>query len=103
MVIAFIVMSLIVLFWSRAVSAQYKKDFLFENPDTKERIKIETGNKVAIRFKIPDVMITGIILLLSDSSMNLVVDQVQQLVSFRNIASMKVIAQAKERYVVRLT
>ena len=64
-----------------------KKDFLFENPVTKEQIKIETGNKVAIRFKLPNIRITGTILSLSDSALILGIRQepFRQFVPFRNI------------------
>jgi len=54
---------------TKAQKTTAKKDYLFENPVTKEQIKIETGNKVDIRFKIPDVQIRGTILALSDSSL----------------------------------
>ena len=70
---------------------------MFENPVTREKVKIETGNKVVIHFKIPDVRITGTIVHISDSSMILSVSQKQMFVSFRNIVSMKVIAQAKKK------
>jgi len=52
-----------------------RKDFLFGNPVTKAKIKIETGNKVAIRFTKPDATITGTILSLSDSSLILGIGQ----------------------------
>jgi hypothetical protein len=82
-----------------------RKDFLFVDPVTKEQIKIETGNEVAIRFKLPDVRITGTILSISDSSLILGVRQepFRQLVPFWNIATMTVIAEAKKRYIVRVT
>jgi hypothetical protein len=82
-----------------------RKEFLFENPVAKERIKIETGNKVVIRFKLPDVNVTGTILSLSDSSLLLGVrtEPYRQFVLFRNIATMTVIAEAKKIYIVRVT
>jgi len=36
-----------------------RKDYLFENPVTKEQIRIETGNKVTIGFKIQEVKLKG--------------------------------------------
>src|SRR6266850_100836 len=81
-----------------------RKDFLFENPVTKEQIRIEPGNKVSIRFKLPDVTTTGIVLSLSDSSLILDThkEPYRQIVPFWNIASMTLIIEAKKRYIVRV-
>jgi hypothetical protein len=100
----------IALFFCQGVMAQenpVKNDFLFENPVTKEKIKIETGNKVSIRFKIPNVKITGTILSFSDSSLTVGVrrEPFRQIVPFRNIANMTVIAivATKKRYIITVT
>src|SRR5258706_13656711 len=69
-----------------------RKDFVFVDPVTKEQIKIETGNKVAIRFKM-NLQTRGTVLALSDSSLVLGVrmEPYRQLIPFRNIASAVVI------------
>ena len=98
--------SIIFLFYQSAQSQENpaRKDFLFENPATKEQIKIEIGSKVAIRFKMPNVKITGTILSLSDSSLILGIRQqpYRQFIPFRNIAKMVVI-EANRRLIFRVT
>ena len=100
-----IILLLVSLQEVKAQENTVKKDFLFENPATKEKIMIETGNTVAIRFKSRGVRTMGTILSLSDSSLILGVRQepYRMVVPFWNIAEMKVIVVAKKRYGVRLT
>ena len=99
--------SIMILFCQsvRAQESPAKKYFMFENPVTKEQTRIETGNKVAIRFKLPDVSITGTILSISDSTLVLGIRQepYRQIVPFRNINTMNVIVEAKKRYIVQVT
>ena len=89
---------------TRSQENSARKDFLFENPVAKERIKIETGNKIALRFKIPNVIITGTILSLSDSSLTLGIGRPRRkkIVLFRNIANMAMILEGKKRYIARV-
>ena len=81
-----------------------RKDFLFENPVTKEQIKVEIGSKVDIRFKMPNARITGTILFLSDSSLIIGISQepYRQFIPFGNIAKM-VLIQANKRLMFWLT
>ena len=95
----------IALLFFQSVKAQEnssKKYFLFENPVTKEQIRIETGNKVAIRFKIPNVRLTGTILSISDSSLILGAGQDLYRQPLRNIATITLITEAKKIYVARV-
>src|SRR5260221_1174886 len=81
-----------------------RKDFVFVDPVTKEQIKIETGNKVAIRFKILNLQTRGTVLALSDSSLvpGVRMEPRRQSVPFRNIASAFVI-HADRRLVFTVT
>jgi len=82
-----------------------RKDYLFENPVTKEQIRIETGNKVTIGFKIQEVKLKGTILSLSDSSLTIGFNEepYQQAVPYGNIGTIDLIPERHKRYIVRIT
>lgn len=82
---------LIVLLSIQGVKAQVntvEKEFWIENPVSKDKIKIEKGNKVFIRFRTPTETIQGTILAVSDSSVTLGTrrGRHRQIVPFRNIS-----------------
>ena len=99
-----ILLMLVSLPQGRAQENTAKKEFLFENPVTKELIKIQAGNKVVLRFKIPDRETSGTILSFGDSSLILSfpMQPHRQVVPFSNIAAMKVIIKANKRYIIRV-
>lgn len=79
-----------------------KKELFITDQVTKERIKIETGQKVAVWFRKPNVRRTGLVLSLSDSAMVLKAGDVPMFVPFQTIASISVISQIRRRMMARV-